>query len=95
MIRLRGDFNGLFRGGQLLCLSHSDTCVDEHGNEVALYAGMLATAFEEDSEDGRPDEILASGRVEPSPEWLRCRGSKWVLVVDENGVRHASDSVAE
>jgi hypothetical protein len=91
MIRLRGDFNGLF--GDLLCLSHGDDCVDEHGNEVVLYAGMLATAFEEDIEDGKPDELRASGRVEPSPEWLQCRGSKWVLVIDENGVRHASDSI--
>jgi hypothetical protein len=28
-LRVRGDFNGLF--GEMLCLSHSDTCVDEQG----------------------------------------------------------------
>ena len=89
MSRLRADFNGLFGG--LLCLSHEDTCLDEMGRAVVLHAGMKVTAFDLDSEDGKPDNILASGTVEPPPEWLQCRGSKWVLGIDENGVRHESD----
>jgi hypothetical protein len=32
-----------------------------------------------------------SGIVEPSPESLRCLGSRWVLRIDQNGVRHESD----
>jgi hypothetical protein len=89
MSRLRADFNGLF--GDILCLSHEDTCLDEEGHAVILRAGMNVTAFDLDSEDGKPDNLLASGTVEPSPEWLQCRGSKWVLKIDENGVRHESD----
>jgi hypothetical protein len=89
MSRLRADFNGLF--GDILCLSHEDTCLDEEGQAVILRAGMNVTAFDLDSEDGKPDNLLASGTVEPSPEWLQCRGSKWVLKIDENGVRHESD----
>jgi hypothetical protein len=89
MSRLRADFNGLF--GNILCLSHEDTCLDEEGDAVALRAGMSATAFDLDFEDGKPDNLLASGTVEPSPEWLQCNGSKWVLVIDANGVRHESD----
>jgi hypothetical protein len=89
MNRLRADFNGLF--GNILCLSHEDFCLDEEGAAVALRAGMNVTAFELDSEDGKPDNLIASGTVEPSPEWLQCRGSKWVLRIDENGVRHESD----
>ena len=27
----------------------------------------------------------------PAPDWLRCNGSRWVLKVDEGGVRHQSD----
>jgi hypothetical protein len=90
--RVRGDFNGLFRGGTLLCLSHSDTCADENGNEVALYAGMKVTAFDEDLDDqGNRDDLIAAGVVERAPDWLQCRGSKWVLLIDENGVRHESE----
>ena len=45
-IRVRADFNGLF--GELLCLSHKDTCEDANGNLMALKAGMLLTAFDEE-----------------------------------------------
>ena len=88
--RVRGDFNGLF--GDVLCLSHEETCVDEEGKIVTLREGMKITAFDEDADSlGHSDNILASGTVERSPEWLRCRGSRWILRIDENGVRHESD----
>jgi len=89
-LRLRADFNGVF--GNILCLSHSDTCKDEAGNPIALVAGLVATAFDEDSDEaGNPDDIIASGVVEPSPDWLQCKGSKWCLNIDLHGVRHQSD----
>ena len=89
-MRVRADFNGLF--GNMLCLSHSDTCVDDQGNTIALREGMMLTAYEPDTEDGKPDDlIIAYGRVEPSPRELTCKGSRWVLMIDENGVRHESD----
>jgi hypothetical protein len=89
MTRVRADFNGLF--GNLLCLSHKDTC-DETGNAVVLRKGMKVTAFDQDSdENGNRDDLLASGTVEPAPGSLAPEGSKWVLVIDENGVRHQSD----
>ena len=88
-MRLRGDFNGLF--GDLLCLSHEDWGLDEHGARVTLSPGMEVTAFEADPDvDGTPDELCANGRVEAAPEWLSCKGSKWVLRIDAQGVRHAS-----
>jgi len=89
-MRLQADFNGLF--GDTLCLSHSDTCKDESGNSVELRAGMIVTAFDLDSdENGQPDNLIASGIVEPSPDWLACNGSKWALKIDAQGVRHESD----
>ena len=88
-MKLRADFNGLF--SQVLCLSHEDTAVDEHGNTVTLAEGMHVTVFDEDMEDGQRDDLIASGKVERSPEWLQCRGSRWVLRIDESGVRHESD----
>lgn len=92
--RLRGDFNGLF--GDLLCLSHTETCKDESGAEVVLRAGMIVTAFDVDEDDqGRQDDLLATGVVEASPDWLGCRGSRWSLRIDEHGVRHESDIAKE
>jgi len=89
-IRVHGDFNGLF--GDILCLSHRDTCMDENGNEIVLSPGMLVTAFEPDTDEaGNPDELFASGTVEPASESLRCLGSRWVLRIDQNGVMHDSD----
>jgi putative glutamine amidotransferase len=94
LMRVRGDFNGLF--GDVLCLSHEDTCVDDEGKIVTLREGMTVTAFDEDrDEHGNPDDIIASGIVERPPEWLRCRGSRWILKIDENGVRHQSDLTSE
>ena len=88
--RVRADFNGLF--GELLCISHADTCQDESGVEFRLEAGMQLTAFEENvDEDGQRDNLLASGTVEPSPAWLTCNGSRWALRLDHRGVRHESD----
>jgi hypothetical protein len=90
MNRLRADFNGLF--GAILCLSHEDTCADETGAHVRLEAGMIVTAFDEDAnERGERDDLVASGVVEPAPDWLQCRGSKWVLRIDQNGVRNESE----
>lgn len=90
MHRLRADFNGLF--GEILCLSHEDTCLDETGAPIQLKAGMMVTACEDDpNERGMPDVLIASGVVEPAPEWLQCAGSKWVLRIDADGVRHQSE----
>lgn len=90
MLRLRADFNGLF--GAWLCLSHDDTARDEHGVAVQLHEGMMVAVFEEDvGEQGERDDLVASGIVERSPDWLQCRGSRWALRLDENGVRHQSD----
>ncbi len=89
-MRVRADFNGLF--GELLCLSHKDTSEDADGNLVTLQAGMVLTAFDEDAdENGNRDDLIASGTVERSPWRLRCAGSRWVLRIDRNGVRHESD----
>ena len=61
---------------------------------MILSAGMILTAFDEDADEhGNRDDLVATGTVEPSPDWLRCRGSKWVLRTDENGVKSESQPV--
>jgi hypothetical protein len=89
MIRLQGDFNGLF--GDLLCLSHSDTGIDEDGTTVELVAGMDVIAFEPDpDETGEPAFLVARGETIPAPPSLEHAGSRWCLRIDERGVRHAA-----
>ena len=88
--KLRADFNGLF--GDILCLSHGETCTDEEGNVIPLREGMSVTAYDEDADErGVRDDLCASGTVEPAPDWLRQHGSRWILRVDEKGVWHESD----
>ena len=88
--KVRVDFNGLF--GDVLCLSHENTCLDENGAVLHLREGLVLTAYDEDAdENGNRDDLIATGKVEPAPEWLKCNGSKWVLTIDENGIRHESD----
>lgn len=94
-MRILADFNGLFSSedGLLLCLSHSDIAKDENTIDVTLAEGMKVTAFEPDfDDDGNPDELIATGTVIRSPEWLKCYGSKWTLLIDSMGCRHASDT---
>ena len=87
---VRADFNGLF--GDLLCLSHGPTCTEQSGAEVTLFAGLLLTAFDEDADEhGTQDDLVATGTVEPSPAWLQCGGSQWVLKIDEDGVKSESE----
>jgi hypothetical protein len=90
--RIRADFNGVFEDERILCLSHSDTCLDESEATVQLRTGMVVTAFDVDEdEQGNRDDLIATGIVAPSPDWLQCRGSRWVLMIDNYGVRHESD----
>jgi len=91
--KLRADFNGLF--ADVLCLSHGDSCIDANGATVQLIAGMAAIAFDEDAENGQRDDLIASGIVEQSPPWLTCNGSKWILKIDSNGVRHESELTSD
>jgi hypothetical protein len=92
-MRLYADFNGLF--SQLLCLSHQETCRTRDGTPIVVAPGMSATAWMEDEEDGVPDNLLAYGIVETSPEWFQCRGSRWVLRINHRGVRHESELTPE
>jgi hypothetical protein len=89
-IRVHADFNGLF--GDLLCLSHKETCLGADGEQIAVFEGMTVTAFDEDMDDqGKNDNLIATGTVERSPKWLSCNGSRWVLRINGDGVRHESD----
>jgi hypothetical protein len=81
------DFNGLFT--KILCLSHADFSIGPNKEQVRLQEGMHVTAYMEDAdENNNPEFLVASGVVRPLPKWLRCNGSRWVLEIDERGVRY-------
>jgi len=53
---------------------------------------MVLTAFDSDADErGDPDDLFVTGVVEPSPEYARCRGSRWCLRIDDDGIRNESD----
>jgi hypothetical protein len=89
-VEVWADFNGLF--SELLCLTHSDHCLGSKGGNVQMSPGMKVMAFDEDlNENGVRDDLIATGVVEQAPQWLACKGSRWVLRIDANGVRNRSD----
>jgi hypothetical protein len=54
---------------------------------------MPVTAFDENTDEhGRRDDLVAVGVVERAPAELACNGSKWVLRINADGVRHESDT---
>ena len=88
-VEVRADFNGLF--SELLFLTH-DECLGSRGENIQMSPGMKVMAFDEDiDESGARDDLIATGIVEQAPQWLACRGSRWVLRIDANGVRNRSD----
>jgi hypothetical protein len=88
--RVWADFNGLF--GDVLCLTHDETGVDEHGERVTLAEGMSVVAFDDDADEGgRPAYLVAWGVVARPPAWLEHSGSRWVLMIGDGGVTHASE----
>ena len=85
------DFNGMLEP-DLVCLSHDDVVEDQGGRAIQLRAGLQLTAFDLDADGaGRPDNIIASGTVEPSPSYAECQGSRWALRIDARGVRNRSE----
>jgi hypothetical protein len=84
------DFNGLF--GNVLCLSHDELCTGTDGNPVPVHEGMRVVAIEPDmNTSGEPDNLIAVGTVGRPRTWLTHTGSRWVMFVDDNGIRHESD----
>ena len=89
-VEVRADFNGLF--SELLCLTHDEYCMGSNGESVQMSPGMKIMAFDEDvDENGARDDLTVTGVVEHAPQWLACKGSRWVLRIDANGVRNRSD----
>jgi hypothetical protein len=86
---ISADFNGVF--SEVLCLYHRETCRDGRGNEIEVREGQSAIPFELNYEDDRRDGLIATGTIARPPDWLKHRGFRWVLVIDEHGVGYESE----
>lgn len=86
---VRADFKELF--GNLLCLSHGESCTDPDGSPVDIAEGQMVTAFEDESSGTRREYLVASGSIERAPKELACPGSRWVLRLDAQGVRRVAE----
>jgi hypothetical protein len=75
-------------------LSANDAKKDSAGNLIRFYEGMPVSVYEENAEDGEPDNLIADGiaasgsAIKINPYWAHV---KWVCLIDENGIRHESD----
>ncbi len=87
---VEADFNGLL-AKDLLCLSHEESITDASGRVIHLRPGLILTAFEPGADDeGQPSYLVATGLVEPAPDDASRHGAKWVLRIDERGIRYES-----
>ena len=77
---------------RLMLSPKEDYLEDESGNIVALYEGMEVEVFDVNEEpDGTRDDIIATGVVILNvPETSRRPGIKWLVRVDELGIRYQS-----
>ena len=91
--RIPVDFNEL--AGNIVLLSQGDTKMDSDGNLITFYEGMPISIYEENEENGKPDNLVADGIAIHNPlvdEHLPWAHVKWCCRIDENGLRWESDS---
>jgi hypothetical protein len=84
--RIYADFQNLDDANRLR-LTCAGTWEDLEQQEITLQEGSVLTFYMDDaSDDGKPDELLADGRVTYNHE-ENC----WVAEVDWHALRHASE----
>lgn len=89
--RLYVDFNEMLEP-DLVLLSQTDTKVDSSGATIALSEGLRVHVYMDDVDDeGRPDNLVASGLVERHPGTGFGQAARWCCRIDAAGIRHESE----
>ncbi len=89
--RLYVDFNELIEPN-LVALSKDDTKLTLTGENILLREGLLIEVHSDDvSDEGEPDNLIASGVVERNSKTGWASHIKWCCRIDGNGIRHESD----
>ena len=90
--RIPVDFNEL--AGNIVLLSQGDTKTDAEGNLISFHEGMAIRVYEENEENGEPDNLIADGiailnpLIKEHPAWAHV---KWCCRIDTNGIRYESE----
>lgn len=92
--RIYVDFNEMPSREEVV-LSQSDTKADARGNPVVLTEGMRLTVYSDDQdENGKPDPLIAEGVVLRNHYGGWTSAAKWLLKINERGIRHESDEAS-
>jgi hypothetical protein len=89
--RIAVDFNEMPAKDEVL-LSKEDSKADSSGNTVVLTEGMAVAVYCEDFDvEGRQDNLIAEGLAQRNHHAGWAAAAKWLLKIDEKGVRRESD----
>jgi hypothetical protein len=91
--RFEVDFNEMV-SDNICLLSQTDKRADASGHIITLREGMEVDVFMEDlDEDDNPDPLIASGIAQHNTAEDWSKHVKWVVVIDEKGIRPKSRTV--
>ncbi|MGA2057480.1 MAG: hypothetical protein ABSG88_19485 [Bradyrhizobium sp.] len=86
------DFNELIEK-DLVALSATNEKLSTNGEKILLRDGMMIDVYSDDLDDnGKPDNLIASGMVERNRSLGWAKEIKWCCRIDEQGIRHKSES---
>jgi len=88
--RVYVDFNERYGEDEVL-LSQGDSKMDSAGNIVEFTEGKFVSVFMDDpDETGAPDYLIADGVAMKNNYGGWTSAAKWILKIDERGIRRAS-----
>lgn len=88
---LYADFNEMLESN-LVLLSATDEKISLYGEVVSLHDGLEVMLYMDDvNEEGRPDNLMATGVVEANRSEGWGAHVKWCCRIDERGIVHQSD----
>lgn len=90
--RIYVDFNEMCAENEVL-LSMTDNKLDSAGNVVDFFEGKHVHVYMDDEDVyGNPDNLIADGIAVRNTygEWTSA--AKWILKINNQGIRHASES---
>jgi hypothetical protein len=77
-------------------LSKDDSKLDSNGTLVSLFDGMRVAVYMDDpDENGNPDNLIAEGVVCRNTHGGWASTARWILKIDERGIRHESENLAD
>ena len=89
--RIYVDFNEML-DSDLVLLAKTDEVTDSSGETIQLREGLRVFIYSEDVDhDGKSDNLIAQGIVEPNIRRDWSAAAKWCCRIDNHGIRHESD----